>query len=130
MDSTDVKLNSIIEYLNAKFNQESNEYNLFLGAKPQVIRYDDETAISIWACGAIVCIGDIIYFISEDDGNWYSNDYYFQSNFSIGWAKSFVEAMENLTKYVKENGKPIRYKLGTDSEGNVIEGDVCNYKLK
>lgn len=72
----------------------------------------------------------MIYFISEDDGNWYHNDHYFQSIFSIGWAKSFTEAMENLTKYVEENGKPVRYNLGTDFEANAIEGDICNYKLK
>lgn len=38
--------------------------------------------------------------------------------------------MENLTKYVEENGKPVRYNLGTNFEGNAIEGDICNYKLK
>ncbi len=129
MNTIELQLNSIVEYLNKRFNQTSKEYSIFMGAKPQVIRYDKETAISIWACGAIVCVGGMIYFISEDDGNWYYNDRGFQSNFSIGWAKSFAEAMESIIKYVEENGKPVRYNLGTDSEGNTIEGDICHYKL-
>ena len=133
-DKISVKLNNIVNYLNKRFNQDSDEYSIFQGAKPQVIRYDEETAISTWACGAIVCIGDMIYFLSEDDGTWrfHGNDCGIatQSNFSIGWAKSFAEAMESLTKYVEENGEPVRYRLGIDSEGNIIEGDICHYQLK
>lgn len=76
-----------------------------------------------------------IYFISEDDGNWFINekDKYnigFQSSFSIGWADSFVKALENLSKYVEENGVPVRYQLGTDKDGNQIYGDICNYRLE
>lgn len=134
MDNIESKLDNIIEYLNKRFNQTSEEYSFFVGAKPQVIRYDKETAISTWACGAIVCIGDMIYFISEDDGNWrfHGNNCSVatQPNFSIGWAKSFAEAMESLIKYVEENGEPVRYRLGIDSEGNIIEGDICHYQLK
>lgn len=128
------QLNNIVEYLNKRFRQTSEEYSLFMGVKPQVIRYDKETAISTWACGAIVCIGSMLYFIEEDDGRWFfhENDcgVATQSNFSIGWAKSFIEAMERLTKYVEENGIPVRYSLGTDSEGNIIEGDICHYELR
>lgn len=130
MRKIEIKLNGVINYLNERFNQESNEYNFCLGAKPQVIRYDEDTAISIWACGAIVCINGMIYFISEDDGNWYCNDDYLQSIFSIGWAESFIKAFSNLNDYVKENGEAVRYSLGRDSEGNTIYGDICNYKLK
>lgn len=129
MGKIETKLNSIIKYLNERFNQESDEYNFFQGAKPQVIRYDEDTAISIWACGAIVCIGDMIYFISEDDGIWYCNDDYFQSIFSIGWADSFIKAFSDLNKYVKENGEAVRYSLGTGSNGDTIYGDICHYKL-
>ena len=38
--------------------------------------------------------------------------------------------MKSLTKYVEENGELVRYKLGIDSEGNIIEGDICHYQLK
>lgn len=62
------KLDEIVEYLNKRFYQGSKEYNFIHGPKPQVIRYDKDSAISIWACGAIVCIGNSIYFIEEDDG--------------------------------------------------------------
>ena len=68
------KLSEIVSYLNARFNQQSEDYSIFFGAKPQIFRYDKETAISLWACGAIVCIGSILYFISEDDGNWFINE--------------------------------------------------------
>lgn len=129
------KLSEIVSYLNARFNQQSEDYSIFFGAKPQILRYDKETAISLWACGAIVCIGSILYFISEDDGNWFINekDKYnigLQSSFSIGWADSFVKALENLSKYVEENGVPVRYKLWKDKDGNQIYGDICNYRLE
>ena len=129
------KLSEIVSYLNTRFNQQSEDYSIFFGAKPQIFRYDKETAISLWACGAIVCIGSILYFISEDDGNWFINekDKYnigLQSSFSIGWADSFVKALENLSKYVEENGVPVRYQLGTDKDGNQIYGDICNYRLE
>jgi len=129
MNHREAKLNVITDYLNKRFNQKSGEYNISDGPKLQIIRYDIDTAISIWACGAIVCIGDMIYFISEDDGNWYCNDDYFQSIFSIGWADSFIKAFSELNKYVKENGEAVRYSLGTDSNGDIIYGDICNYKL-
>ena len=130
LSKTELKLNDIIQYLNKRFNQDTSEYSFIQGAKPQVIRYDKETAISTWACGAIVCIEDIIYFFSEDDGTWYCDDKGSQTNFSIGWADSFINAFNSLSDYVKENGEPVRYNLGTDSEGNTIYGDICHYKLK
>jgi hypothetical protein len=84
------KLESIVRWLNENYNQESDNYSIIHGPKPEVVRYDEETAISLWACGAIVCIGSLLYFISEDDGNWFINysgrDYGYQSTFSIGWA--------------------------------------------
>lgn len=109
-----------------------------MGAKPQVIRFNDETAISLWACGAIVCIGRGVMFIEEDDGNWFSrkyiginnidSDYYrnhpktgMQSGFSLGWGDSFISAFQRLNEYVKENGEPYYY-AGTDT--------ICGYELK
>lgn len=118
------KLKEILDYLNDRFNQESDEYNIFEGAKPQVIRYDEHTAISTWACGAIVCINDLLYFLEEDDGNWFMNqDEYncgYQTTFSIGWAASFINALSKLTEYVQKNGSPIYYS-GTNT--------VCHYTL-
>ena len=123
------KLNEVVDYLNKRLNQGTNEYSIVQGAKPQVIRFDKTTAISTWACGAVVCIGSILYFISEDDGHWYYNDRGFQSNFSIGWADSFINAITNLNKYVEENGEPVRYTLGKDTDGSTIYGAICHYKL-
>ena len=127
------KLESIANWLNRNYDQRSENYSIFFGAKPDVIRHDKETAISLWACGAIVCIGDQLSFISEDDGNWwvdgshdekdsrgFYNDYGYQSSFSIGWAESFYTAMKNLKEYVEKNGKPV-YFSGTDT--------ICHYRL-
>lgn len=144
------KLKAIAEYLNERFNQDSDEYSIFMGAKPQVIRFDNETAISLWACGAIVCIGTLVYFIEEDDGNWFVQEYIdantdesdlyrkkkypkigVQSIFSLGWGDSFINAFQALNNYVKEKGVPYYYSLGTDENGNTIYSNtICGYKLE
>lgn len=118
------KLYSIVNWLNENYNQDSENYSIFVGAKPEVIRYDEHTAISLWACGAIVCCGSLLYFISEDDGNWCmqksENNYAFQNTFSIGWADSFTNAMKQLVEYTKKNGEPVYYS-GTRT--------ICHYTL-
>lgn len=121
------KLNTITAWLNENYSQDSENYNIFLGAKPEVIRLDGETAISFWACGAIVCIGSLLYFIIEDDGSWWIEQdehtfhhYAYQTSFSIGWAESFSNAIRALNEYVKQNGKPIYYS-GTET--------ICCYSL-
>ena len=119
------KLEAIVSWLNNNYNQESENYNIFVGSKPGVIKYDEHTAISPWACGAIVCIGSLLYFVGEDDGNWLlieGKEYGcgLQDRFSIGWAESFVEAMNKLVEYTKENGQPV-YFSGTKV--------LCHYTL-
>lgn len=111
------KLVSIVSWLNHHYSQDSDNYNIFVGSKPGIIKYDKHTIISPWACGAIVCADDIIYFLNEDDGHWflreeekeYYPDYGFQGHFSIAWAKSFTEAMNKVIEYVKENGRPVYF---------------------
>jgi hypothetical protein len=71
MNEIKVKLNNIVDWLNKNYNQDSENYSIFNGAKPDVFRYDEHTAISLWSCGAIILIESILYFIEEDDGNWY-----------------------------------------------------------
>ena len=123
---TKATLSGIVSWLNENYNQDSPKYNIFVGSKPEVIKYDDHTAISLWSCGAIVCIGSILYFIEEDDGNWTMTEnedgswYGLQSSFSIGWAKSFADALTRLIDYTKENGEPV-YFSGTDV--------LCHYSL-
>lgn len=136
------KIKEILKFLNEKYNQDSEDYSIINGAKPSVIRFDDETAISLWACGAIVCIKSGLYFIQEDDGHWFCNEYInkedvdedntvswkamnyttigMQDSFSIGWTDSFVKALTDLKEYVKENGNPV-YFVGTDI--------ICCYTL-
>lgn len=122
-------LRNIVDWLNENYNQNSENYSIFNGAKPEVIRYDEHTAISLWSCGAIICINAIMYFIEEDDGNWFLleakrndkyEDYGYQNHFSIGWAESFSNAMKRLEDYIKENGEPVYF-----SRTNII----CHYTL-
>jgi len=118
------KLQEIVDWLNENYNQDSENYSIFFGSKPEVIKYDEHTAISFWACGAIVCIHHYLYFIEEDDGNWFMQEegrcYAFQTMFSVAWAESFANAMKNLKEYTEKNGKPIYYS-GTQT--------ICHYVL-
>lgn len=136
------KLKEVVEWLNENYNQDSENYCIFNGAKPEVIRFDENTAISLWACGAIVCIHHFVYFINEDDGHWFCENYVnkryvneegyvnsfwlnrtfcgLQSCFSLGWVDSFTTAMKSLKEYVDKNGTAVCYS-GTDI--------VCHYTL-
>lgn len=136
------KLPSILDMLNSQYSQDSENYSIIHGPKPEIIRFDEETAISLWACGAIVCVKSIMYFISEDDGYWFCPDWIdsenidedgmvgrrarlfssigMQDSFSVGWIDSFTKAMKNLKDYLKDNGTPVYYS-GTDS--------ICHYTL-
>ena len=82
--------------------------------KTEVIMYNEHIALSFWSCGAIVCIYDRIRFIHEDDDVWYACDGGMQCGFSIGWADSFIDAMNRLKTFVKANGRPI-YRHGTNT---------------
>lgn len=123
------KLASIVSWLNRHYNQDSDNYDIFVGSKPGIIKYDDHTIISPWGCGAIVCIHDTIFFLSEDDGHWFLCDenkeygeYGYQTNFSIAWAKGFTEAMNKVIEYVNENGHPVYF-------SGLEEKIICHYTL-
>lgn len=136
----EAKLIEIVNWMNANYSQDNPEnYDVFIGPRLDIIRYDDETAISPWSCGAIVCIHSFIYFIGEDDGNWGFNthkekmyewdgkDVYdvecgYQTFFSIAWADSFADAMKRLSEYIKEHGEPVYY-------SGVEPKKICYYYL-
>lgn len=104
MDKIKLKLDKIVTYLNDRFAIDSEEYDYLYSANPLVISYNDEVDIALWACGAVVNIEDMIYFISENDGNWSyteescdpSSNYAYLTPFSIGWAKSIAKAINAL----------------------------------
>lgn len=134
------KLKAVVEYMNKRFGPESEENDSFLGPKPSVIRYDDKTAIATWACGAVVCIGSAMFYISEDDGFWFlpeevkidridKNGNYPDwavdcgckpGGTNIAWAESLANAILELKKYVDENGEPVYYSGTTN---------ICYYRL-
>lgn len=113
-------LNEVIGYLNRNYYQDSENYDIFNGAKPDVFLYNKNTAVALWSCGAIVCIGSLLYFIGEDDGNWFLTHNGMQNTFSIGWSESFRNAMQRLEEFVKEHGHPVCFS-GTDT--------ICHYSL-
>lgn len=123
-----MEIQGILDYLNKNYNQNSPNYSIFCGAKPEVIRLDATTAVSFWGCGAIVCDGDQIYFIKEDDGYWFTSSNNntvsrkdcTQTSFSIAWGRGFADAMTKLCEYVEKNGEPVYY-----SGTNI----VCHYAL-
>ena len=136
------KLPLILDMLNTQYSQDTENYTYLQEGKQKVIRFDEETAISLWACGAIVCVKSIMYFIQEDDGYWFCRDWIdsedidedgmlcsyakfhgrigMQDSFSVGWIDSFTKAMKNLKDYLKEHGTPV-YFSGTDR--------ICHYTL-
>ena len=120
----DTEILDVVDWLNENYNQDSENYNIFFGSKPEVVRYNDHIAVSPWACGAIVCFYDIMYFICEDDGQWWihNDKEAVQTGFSIGWAKSFCEAIERLKEYVDKNGEPVYF-------SGLPEKIICHYRL-
>ena len=71
-----------------------------------------------------------MYFIGEDDGDWFVGEgvykgyqnYGFLDSFSIGWANSFADAMTRLYEYVKANGEPVYY-------SGLEKKIICHYRL-
>ena len=124
------ELKEVVDWLNKNYNQDSENYNVFTGSKPGIIEYNDHIAISPWGCGAIVCIYDMLFFVSEDDGNWWLSEeedkkyghYGYQSGFSIAWSEGFAEAMKALKDYVWEHGTPVYF-------SGMPEKIVCHYRL-
>jgi len=92
-------LDNIVEYLNENFSQDSEHYEWLEDPNSPIIPYGS-SLISLWACGAVVCIGHLLYFITEDDGSWFidetENDCGVQNSFSIAWADSFTTAIQKL----------------------------------
>lgn len=123
MDTKEV-LRNVVDYLNSHYNQDSEDYCIIRGARPDTFKCGEHVAVSLWACGAIVCIGDILYFIQEDDGYWFleDNENPSQGRFSIGWAESFTEAMTRFMDFVKENGEPVYF-------SGIEKKIVCHYRM-
>lgn len=123
-----VKLDKVVEMLNEKYNQTNKDYDMFHGvSSEEIIRFDDETAITFWNLGVVVCISSFIYFVSEDDGHWTlpKEDYSFghlPTPFDITFVDSLSKALERLNKYVEENGKPVYF-------SGFKPKTLCGYKL-
>ena len=102
----------IIDLINEKFDQDHMpEFN---------VPYDFEGCkVFFWPCGAIILNGSQMRTISEDDGHW-SVSSVKGISMSSSWIPKFVECLNAVNKYLKENGKPYYYS-GTDI--------ICGYEI-
>ena len=69
-NKTKKKLNEVERWLNENYSQQNElGYDLVEESweNPCIVRYDEHTAVAFWTCGAVVCIGHMLYFIEGDD---------------------------------------------------------------
>lgn len=92
-----------------KAREKLDDIAAWLGDNPiqsgTVARYDEDTAVSVWEHGAIVCTGGQLKFIGEDSGVWYVledeyGEYGYQEGLSVSWAPSFAKAVSDLYEHV------------------------------
>lgn len=112
------RLKEIVNYLNNNHYIASQHTN-------KVLRYCQDTAISFWECGAIVCIGARMCYIQEDDSYWFyctseNGECGCKSSSSLSWGLDIATAITRLYEYVKEVGYPYNY-ANSDA--------VCGYEL-
>ena len=116
-NKTKKKLNEVERWLNENYSQQNeNGYDIVEESweNPCIVRYDEHTAVAFWTCGAVVCIGSMLYFIEGDDGIWVVNERKTKvgsvisgmlPGFTVMYAGKLSEALTMMEKYVRENGK-------------------------
>ena len=116
-NKTKKKLNEVERWLNENYSQQNELGYDFVEESwenPCIVRYDEHTAVAFWTCGAVVCIGDMLYFIEGDDGVWVVNEKKTKvgtvipgmlSGFTVMLAGKLSETLTMMEKYVRENGK-------------------------
>lgn len=116
-NKTNKKLDEVAKWLNDNYSQQ-NELNFYTVEEswqnPCILRYDEHTAVALWSCGAVVCIGSMLYFIWGDDGIWVVNKMKTKvgtvipgmlSGFTVMLAGKLSEALTMMEKYVRDNGR-------------------------
>lgn len=103
---------NVAQYLNDNYNKLHPEDVV-------VYSYTDKVVFTCWSCGAIVYIDGGIYYISEDDGNWWVEESiildmeylhikevfgYKSSKTSIYYATQIAQALVKLSAYIEDNG--------------------------
>ena len=116
-NKTKKKLNEVERWLNENYSQQNElGYDIVEESweNPCIVRYDEHTAVAFWTCGAVVCIGSMLYFIEGDDGIWVVNERKTKigtiisgmlPGFTVMYAGKLSEALTMMEKYVRENGK-------------------------
>ena len=116
-NKTKKKLNEVEKWLNENYSQQNELGYDFVEESwenPCIVRYDEHTAVAFWTCGAVVCIGGMLYFIEGDDGIWVVNERKTKigtvisgmlPGFTVMYAGKLSEALTMMEKYVRENGR-------------------------
>lgn len=123
MNKDEIKslLNKVTDYLNKNYYQSSENYEKIICTdKTNVFTLcDNKCIVSTWTCGAIVSIEKQIFFISEDDGNWFTLNLKRDNSYEYAGCKgggtsalhlnsiaramkdlsNYIESMENITDY-------------------------------
>ena len=114
-NKTKKKLNEVERWLNENYSQQNElGYDTVEESweKPCIVRYDEHTAVAFWTCGAVVCIGHMLYFIEGDDGIWVVNERKTKigtvisgmlPGFTVMLAGKLSEALTMMEKYVEES---------------------------
>ena len=116
-NKTKKKLDEVARWLNENYSQQNElAFDIVVSSwkNPCIVRYDEHTAVAFWTCGAVVCIGGMLYFIEGDNGIWVVNERKTEigtvisgmlPGFTVMLAGKLSEALTMMEKYVMENGK-------------------------
>lgn len=116
-NKTKKKLDEVARWLNENYSQQNElAFDLVVRARknPCIVRYDEHTVVAFWTCGAVICIGSMLYFIEGGDGIWVVNERKTKigtvisgmlPGFTVMLAGKLSEALTMMEKYVRENGK-------------------------
>ena len=120
-NKTKKKLNEVERWLNENYSQQNELGYDFVEESwenPCIVRYDEHTAVAFWTCGAVVCIGSMLYFIEGDDGIWVVNERKTKigtvisgmlPGFTVMLAGKLSEALTMMEKYVEESERTIAH---------------------
>lgn len=115
MNNDEIKslLGKVADYLNKNYYQSSENYEKIICTDATNVfpLFNNRCIVSTWLCGAIVSIEKQVFFISEDDGFWFTlnlkkdNAYEYVGSKGGGASalhlNSIARAMKDLSNYIE-----------------------------